>query len=644
VIGEIETSRGGYRAVLAGVPFSVAAVLALGWPSGALAQAITEYALPAGYSLPVGITSGPDGALWFTDANGSTEYVGRITATASNPQITEYPVSTGYGAYYITTGADNNLWFTDTLTGGPTIAALGQITTGGTINEFNFPNGVGGAKEIVSGPDSALWFPQGGVMGHMTTGGTYSNFSLPAGANSTGVTVGPDNNIWFTDQGNNAIGRTTTGGSTTEFTIPTSNSTPQDITTGPDGNLWFTETTGNKIGRITTAGTITEFTIPTANSGVSGIVKKGRALWFTEPGAHQIGRLTVAGVGGTIAEFPTPIAGSAPTQIVAGSDGALWFVDANGNAPSIGRVQLPETAHDFNDDSFSDILWRDTSGNLAIWEMNSGTILNPSNSGLGGVPTNWSIVGQRDFNGDGNADILWRDTAGDLAIWEMSGTTILNPSNSGLGSVSTVWSIVGTGDFNGDGYADILWRNTTTGDVAIWEMNGTTILNPSSSGVGTVATNWTVVGVGDFNGDGKADILWQNTSNGNLAIYLMNGTTIMQSTTFANLGAYSVVGIGDFNGDGKADILLRDGSGDVGILEMNGTSVINGNSPGVGNLATTWSVAETGDFNGNGMADILWRDTSGDTAIWFMNGTTVAGGTGLGTISTTFTVQGTNAD
>ena len=53
---------------------------------------------------------------------------------------------------------------------------------------------------------------------------------------------------------------------------------------------------------------------------------------------------------------------------------------------------------------------------------------------------------------------------------------------------------------------------------------------------------------------------------------------------------------------------------------------------------------ETGDFNGNGMSDILWRDTSGDVAIWFMNGTTIASGTGLGTISTTYTIQGTNAD
>jgi hypothetical protein len=172
-------------------------------------------------------------------------------------------------------------------------------------------------------------------------------------------------------------------------------------------------------------------------------------------------------------------------------------------------------------------------------------------------------------------------------------------------------------------------------------------LNPSSSGLGNVATNWSVVGVGDFNGDGMADILWRNNNNGNVAIWLMNGTTVTNSSTatFGNMPlTWSVAGTGDFNGDGSSDILWTDTSGDIAIWEMNGTTILNPNTSEVGNLSTVWTVAETGDFNADGLSDILWRDTSGDIAIWFMNGTTITSGTGLGTIATTFTIQDTNAD
>ena len=56
-----------------------------------------------------------------------------------------------------------------------------------------------------------------------------------------------------------------------EYPVPTPGSEPTLITFGPDGNLWFTENGDNKIGKITTAGVITEYSIPTANSGPIGI-------------------------------------------------------------------------------------------------------------------------------------------------------------------------------------------------------------------------------------------------------------------------------------------------------------------------------------------------------------------------------------
>jgi hypothetical protein len=300
-------------------------------------------------------------------------------------------------------------------------------------------------------------------------------------------------------------------------------------------------------------------------------------------------------------------------------------------------------SHDFNDDNASDVLWREAGGSVAMWIMSSAQVL--SSGWIGGVPTTWSIFGQRDFNGDGKSDILWHDTSGNVAIWEMNGTAILNQASSFVANVATTWSIVGTGDFNADGMGDILWQDTS-GNVAIWEMNGTTILNQATSFVTNVAAGWAIVGTGDFNGDGKSDILWRDTS-GNVAIWEMNGTTILNvSTSFvANVATnWSVVGTGDFNADGKSDILWQDTSGNVAIWAMNGTKVLNQATSFVANVPTNWLVAETGDYNGDGKSDILWRDSSGNTAIWLMMTALVSSTSNLGSIPIAWTVQSVNAE
>src|SRR5689334_23740785 len=47
----------------------------------------------------------------------------------------------------------------------------------------------------------------------------------------------------------------------TEFAVPTAKSQPMGITPGPDGALWFTEGAEHKVGRISTGGAITEFSL-----------------------------------------------------------------------------------------------------------------------------------------------------------------------------------------------------------------------------------------------------------------------------------------------------------------------------------------------------------------------------------------------
>jgi len=139
------------------------------------------------------------------------------------------------------------------------------------------------------------------------------------------------------------------------------------------------------------------------------------------------------------------------------------------------------------------------------------------------------------------------------------------------------------GDFDGDKKSDILWQYTTDGTVAIWLMDGTSISSGGSPGV-VSDPNWEIKGVGDFNGDKKADILWQYTTDGTVAIWLMDGTSISSggSPGVVSDPNWEIKGVGAFNGDGNSDILWQYGTdGTVAIWLMNGTTIAYGGSPAV---------------------------------------------------------------
>ena len=77
--------------------------------------------------------------------------------------------------------------------------------------------------------------------------------------------------------------------------------------------------------------------------------------------------------------------------------------------------------------------------------------------------------------------------------------------------------------------------------------------------------------------------------------------------------SYHVVGIGDFDGNGKSDILWQSDSGSVAIWD-NGLPV-GGHTVAAG-MPSSWHIAGTGDFDGNGKSDILWQNDNGAVAIW----------------------------
>jgi len=238
-------------------------------------------------------------------------------------------------------------------------------------------------------------------------------------------------------------------------------------------------------------------------------------------------------------------------------------------------------------------------------------------------------LARSDFNGDGSYDLLWQHPNGSVVAWFLGGNKLKSMQMvDATVAAGSPWSIRGTGDFNGDGKPDILWQHMTQGFLAVWLMNGThlvSVVAPSLSQLSDTA--WKVIGVGDFNGDGKPDLVWRH-DDGSMATWLMDGTTVttiamMSPSKIADL-TWTVSGVGDFNGDGKSDLLWRRDDGSLAVWFMNGVNLATVAVFDPGAIDPAWQIASIADANGDGKPDIIWRRNDGWLALWYLNGTTLS--------------------
>ncbi len=232
---------------------------------------------------------------------------------------------------------------------------------------------------------------------------------------------------------------------------------------------------------------------------------------------------------------------------------------------------------DFNQDGKADVVVRNpTTGKANIWLMDQAQLLaQPALAPLIQDP-NWQLQASGNFNGDASSDLVWRNQrTGQNLVWLMNGTS---PQQAiALPSVTdTDWEIRGVGDFDQDSqWDDLLWYDRQTGERLIWYLSGTNRQGTAMIEPNVDMTGRSLLGSGDFDGNGSWDLLWRDTTTGQARIWLMTGAQRSQELAIDVIPDldWKLCGIGDYTADGRADLIWETESfGQSALWEMQGAT------------------------------------------------------------------------
>ena len=176
-------------------------------------------------------------------------------------------------------------------------------------------------------------------------------------------------------------------------------------------------------------------------------------------------------------------------------------------------------------------------------------------------------------------------------------------------------------DFDGDGRADLLFQNTA-GQLAMWYMNGSGGIASAGLIYAGGLGDWKTVGMGDMDNDGNADILFQNTE-GQIAVWYMDGSGGIASAELiysGGLGDWKISGVADMDRDGNADLIFQDSIGQIAVWYMDGNGAFSSAVLLSSGSLGDWRITGIADMDNDGIADVLFQDTDGQIAVWYMDG------------------------
>ena len=292
---------------------------------------------------------------------------------------------------------------------------------------------------------------------------------------------------------------------------------------------------------------------------------------------------------------------------------------------SVGAAVVAGTAKsDVDGNGVSDVLFQYTGGDYQL-----GFWMNGTNEWRGNGlphPAEWEVLGAYDMNANGKADSV---LVGNVEVGGVKGAYIGYYADSDDADAN--WINIGyltnaedyvwknkVGNLTGGSANSIVWYAPELYALGAWT-DGTESWVTLSNNFGGDA--WTLVGCGDFDGDGKDSVVM--SYNGGQLFYAVGIDGASQSLGSANWSGWEVRAIGDFKGDGKDDLVLF--HKDSGSMVMCADGDIDSYAS-LGQLdAADWFVVGAGDYDGDAKDDLLVRQkstgmlgyyASGDMAQW----------------------------
>ena len=638
--------------------------------------AAVQVAPGVGYGFPSSIAAGPnnDPNVWFLDTySGAVNKVSTATATLG----TGIPISPLYFSYggpldAITAASDGNLWFGElagTLSG-KTFYGLGQVTPSGQYTPFNLGNApfyVYGT--LISGADGALWGTSGSSAYSVSTQGTYQDCSGPGGSgyftscpgfpsNLPGITTGPDGKLWVTQQSSSTISRfSAISGSiqiTPDCTQPNSClsntlvSFQANFTDGTPGAQATDLTATVTLQAVTANYTYSQFAAPVVSIGPGqfAVVLQPQTLvlsgtyylyltlhdsvdnqdYFTQStftiGYNTTTTLTAtpnpAGVG-----FPVTMnAHVVPAKAGPAITGSVAFFDGygycNGNSSgALGTAGVDQNGYA----SFTTASLTAGQHTLTACYIGDNNYMSTINS----VPYVYEKVLP-----------VQGDLFGNNAIF-----------NGGQSVVQGAYALA-SADFDGDGVPDLVAAQnvqgaTTYGQWTVLHGYGDGTLYPYTNGASYPYFGVTQgVAVGDFNGDGKPDLVTTSRvddagdpgQTDGVEIFLNSygypgyypNNVYASGPANSNLGTRPVaVAVGDFNRDGKLDLAVVNRGINPSDAGGNSVSIMFGNGDGTFQNAINYAVGATpqkiitGDFNRDGALDVAVTNSANNSITVLLN-------------------------